>query len=168
MLNTFFFFFMNATKFLNPTTAPTCNSWKHVAMTIPCVPVSLHLISYSCWSSGHLPLPHDDHYYGDLPCTQPVSDIVYQFSTHPCSWSSSDSFDVLFPMLSEGSGGGTVFIKPTAVRGGVVGLDVHSPLTAASSPSGSIHAKCLIQMGHFLSSTQYFYYSFSMFRYANT
>lgn len=168
MLNTFFFFlWMPQSSLIQPllqhAVVESTLPWQS-----PVFPSLSILISYSCWSSGHLPLPHDDHYYGDLPCTRPVSDIVYQSSTHPCSWSSSDSFDVLFPTLSEGSGGGTVFIKPTAVRGGVLGLDVHSPLTAASSPSGSIHAKCLIQMGHFLSSTQYFYYSFSMFRYANT
>lgn len=58
-------------------------------------------------------------------------DISNQFSPHFCSWSSIDSFDILFLVLSEGSGWRaceTVYkiMTSTVVYSSVLGLLIHS------------------------------------------
>lgn len=91
--------FTNTTKFLNLTTAPMCTSQNHMALTIPCAPLSSLSIlsSYSSWPSGHLSFPPESHYYGDLRLTQSGQPM-------PWSWSSTDSFGVRFLTLWEGEG----------------------------------------------------------------
>ena len=83
-------------------------SWplqQHAVSAPHCYHSSL-LISYSYWASGHLSLPPDSHYYGDLCLTQPLSPWYFP-SIHPDpnSGNSTDSFNVVFLTLMEGSRG---------------------------------------------------------------
>ena len=87
------------------------------------------LISHSYWSSGHLSLPTDSHQYGDLHLTQLPPDISNPSSPRPCSCSSTESFDVLFLTLLEGSGGRAVghCVWSLGSVQWCPGLHIHSP-----------------------------------------
>ena len=94
------------------------------------------LISYSYWSSGHLPLPPDHDYHGHPFLTQKVSPWCFQ-SLWPTAmflvqhwqlrWSISDPVG-----REQGEGGlscGAVFTKPTVGHSDARGLHTHLPLS---------------------------------------
>ena len=98
-------------------------------------PVSFHLDSYFYWSSGHLSLPPDSHFYADLCPTQPVSPGYFQsvqstslfVNKHWWPWCSISD-----PVRRKQGWGGTrvtVFIKSTVVYSNVLGLNMYSALT---------------------------------------
>lgn len=98
ILNTLFF--MSITKFLNQTTAPTRNSQTTLMRQFPMFLDLSILISHSCKSSGHLSLPPTltVMVIHASPSQFPL-DISNRSSPHSSSWSSTDSFDILFLTL---------------------------------------------------------------------
>lgn len=91
------------------------------------------LISYSCWSSGHLSLPPGSHCDGDLCLTQPVS-LQYFQSIHPTSlfmkqhWQLWCSLrDSVRRKQKEGLQDGVT--KSTIVYSKVLDLHIHLPLS---------------------------------------
>lgn len=95
---------MNTTKFLNLTTAPTCESQTRIAKAIR-IPLSLRL------DFLFPPIPGRPRalltVMAKVMCALPTQffNISGHSSPHPCSWSSSDNLSVLCLTPSEGKQG---------------------------------------------------------------
>lgn len=103
MLNAFSFF-MNTTKFPNLTTVATRIAKSTLPWQSPTF-LYLSIWSSSYWSSAHLSLLLTGTVIHTSP-SQVFLAVSNQSSSHPCWWSSIDSFHVLRLSLSEGSGRG--------------------------------------------------------------
>ena len=112
--------FFNTTKFINLTTAPTCNSQNHAAMTILYVPLSLH-VNFLLLLIFRPPSPPSGPSlsWPSVPSPANFSSMFPVTMAHcPVLWSSIDSFGGLFLTLLEGSRGracGAVFIESTVM-----------------------------------------------------
>lgn len=102
----FFFFLLNTPKFLNLTTAPAFSSQNHIAVTSFSVSLSLHLDFFQLilWPP-FTPSRQSLLWWSALDPASFSFNVSSQSSSHPCLWSSIDSFDVLYLTLSGESRG---------------------------------------------------------------